>query len=180
MTWLEELREARRRSGTKDPTARYAQLATVEAGEPRCRTLVVRGVDPEAGEIAFVSDLRAGKGSQLAARPTAELCWYLPRPRVQLRLRGPVRRLDGAGTAAAWRQLSPGARGPFLGPPPGTPRLPDDAFPPRSEDPEPPDAFGAYRLRVERADVLHLRPSPQVRTLYLRDGDGWSATPLRP
>ena len=62
--WVVALRRAQRRS-RRHAIARYAQLATVEAGAPRCRTVVVRGVDAERGAVWFVTDGRSAKAAQL-------------------------------------------------------------------------------------------------------------------
>jgi len=177
MTWQEALRRAKRRA-KKHPVARYAQLATVDEGEARCRTVVVRGIDDDG--IGFVTDGRSAKVGQLAANDRAELCWYFVGLREQFRLRGLIETLEGGARAEAWAQLSPPGRGTFFNPPPGTPRSEEDTFVSESHAPEPPDTFVAMALRAERVERLELRPSPHERTAWTLDGEAWVEERLRP
>ena len=177
--WVVALRRAQRRS-RRHAIARYAQLATVEAGAPRCRTVVVRGVDAERGAVWFVTDGRSAKAAQLVADPRAEICWYFAGLREQYRLRGAIEPLEPAARQEAWEGLSPASRAVFFAPPPGTPRGEGDRFAETSEAPEPPACFRALRLVVARAELLELRPSPHERRAWVREGEGWVSARLRP
>ncbi|MFM7648877.1 MAG: pyridoxamine 5'-phosphate oxidase family protein, partial [Cyanobium sp.] len=80
--WRALLRGAREREG-RSPAARWLQLATVAGdGTPRVRTLVFRGWAGDTG-LDLLTDARSAKADQLARQPAVELCWLLPRARMQ-------------------------------------------------------------------------------------------------
>lgn len=176
-SWRNDLEAARHR-GRRDPTSRYAQLATVAPdGHPRCRTVVVRRVDDDA--IVFVTDARSAKVADLDHEPWAELCWYFRDARAQFRLAGKVAPLDAAETSALWEAMSEAGRRSFAWPPPGAPLADPDAF--EVEAPAtPPDTFLALRLEVHAVDELELRPSPHRRRRYERVDGTWRAEPVNP
>ena len=79
--------------------ANAVQLATVDAdGRPSVRTVLVKALD-ERG-IVFYTGYDSAKGRDLAANPNASAVFaWLPLER-QVRLSGPVERVDAAETAA--------------------------------------------------------------------------------
>src|SRR5262245_34049242 len=88
--WREALDEALG-AHAGEPSARYAQLATVRPdGRPANRTVVVRGLLDPGGRPVVTTDARSAKAGDLAERPWAELCWYFPGTREQFRLLGRV------------------------------------------------------------------------------------------
>ena len=74
-----------------DPNA--ACLATVDSqGFPAARMVLVKQID-ERG-FAFYTNLHSAKGQDLEENPRAALCFYWKSFRHQVRIRGPVIRLD--------------------------------------------------------------------------------------
>ena len=83
--WRPLLRAAREREG-RSPQARWLQLATLAPdGSPRVRTLVFRGW-AESASLDLLSDARSAKAAEVEHQPLVELCWLLPKARVQFRL----------------------------------------------------------------------------------------------
>lgn len=66
---------------------------TDDKGRPTARCMTVREINAE-GRILFVSDRRTRKDDHLRARPDTELCFWLPKERVQIRLTGQAGVID--------------------------------------------------------------------------------------
>jgi pyridoxamine 5'-phosphate oxidase len=70
-------------------------LATVDAeGRPDARIVLLRGIDDRG--LSFFTNYDSVKGAQLASNPHAAAVWGWPRRHRQVRVRGPVERLDPA------------------------------------------------------------------------------------
>lgn len=94
-TWLDQLLqwfdEAVMSGGSPEPNA--VQLATVdESGRPAVRTVLAKGID-ERG-VRFFTNLESAKARDLVARPWASLVFVWLAHERQVRLSGPVARLD--------------------------------------------------------------------------------------
>ena len=78
----------------RDPNA--MSLATVDSeGLPDVRTVLLKGVD--ARGFVFYTNTESQKGRELAANPKAALLFYWKSLNRQVRIRGPVERVTGAG-----------------------------------------------------------------------------------
>jgi pyridoxamine 5'-phosphate oxidase len=185
-----------------DATAWFVQLATLDQDHrPANRTVVVRRILPETGDLIITTDARSQKITHLRAAqvraahvrpaPDAALCWYLLAARQQFRIRGKVTIVDDAAPSAAdqalrrqlWQDLGPRTQQTFYGPPPGAPRAAHDAsggaLP--DDDAAPPDSFALLILTPEAVDHLDLNYTPHRRTVYRRQPDGaWTAEPITP
>lgn len=110
-TWLEQLRtwfaQAIADDRIDEPNA--MQVATVDAaGRPDLRTVLARGFD--AAGVVFYTNYDSAKGRQLAANPVAAALFsWLPLER-QVRLRGPVAKVDPAETARYFASRPRGAQ----------------------------------------------------------------------
>jgi pyridoxamine 5'-phosphate oxidase len=110
-TWLEQLRtwfgQALADNRVSEPNA--MQVATADAeGRPDIRTVLARGFD--AAGVVFYTNYDSAKGRQLAANPVAAALFsWLPLER-QVRLRGPVARVDPAETASYFASRPRGAQ----------------------------------------------------------------------
>ena len=190
-TWLEQLR-LWFTDASADPSvveANAMQVATVDtAGRPSVRTVLVKGLD-ERG-VVFYTNYESAKARDLDARPyaAAVLVWLsLER---QVRLSGPVTRVDRAETEAYFASRPRGSQlGAWASPQstvvPSRAVLEDAARAIEerfagSEVPAPPN-WGGYRLVPEvvefwqgRADRLH------DRIRYRLDGDAWVIERLAP
>jgi len=110
-TWLEQLRiwfgQAIADERIGEPNA--MQVATADAaGRPDLRTVLARGFD-EAG-VVFYTNYSSAKGRQLADNPVAAALFsWLPLER-QVRLRGPVAKVERAETARYFASRPRGAQ----------------------------------------------------------------------
>lgn len=182
--WLREARDA----AQAEPNA--AALATVDAeGRPAVRMVLVKGVS-EAG-VSFFTNYGSRKARELAANPHAALCLWWDRLERQVRVEGPVARLDDEANDAYFARRPRGSQLAAWASEQSAP-LPDREaltsrlealrarYPEGSPVPRPPH-WGGYRLRFEAAELwqggedrLH------DRFRYERDGDGWTVTRLAP
>ncbi len=165
-----------------NPTARYAQLATVRPdGRPAARTLVFRGFLDGSDALTFTADARSRK---LAETGRVELCWYLAASREQFRIAGTLRAV-GPGDPdcdSAWAGLSDGSRRTFAWPEPGAPRAEPSAFEVEIPDASrPPSNFRLLVLDPDGVDHLELRGDPHRRRIArLGPGGGWSVEEVNP
>lgn len=190
-TWLDQLRlwfhDALAEQTVVEANA--MQVATVDgAGRPSVRTVLVKGLD-ERG-IVFYTNYESAKARDLEANPyaAAVLAW-LPLER-QVRLSGPVTRVDRAETEAYHASRPRGSQLAAWASPQSSVvasrgvledavRALEDRFA-GAEVPAPPN-WGGYRLAPDevefwqgRADRLH------DRVRYRREGDAWTIERLAP
>lgn len=87
--WLQQARETER----EPVEANSMHLATVDAtGRPHCRVLLLKGVDEQG--FTFFGNYQSAKGQELAANPYAAMTFFWPGLERQVRIEGPVARLD--------------------------------------------------------------------------------------
>jgi len=103
-TWLAEARDA----GLHEPDA--AALATATAdGVPSVRMVLVRGIDENG--LRFYTSYESRKAGELALNPMAALVFHwLPPLGRQVRVEGPVERLDEADSRAYFESRPRGSR----------------------------------------------------------------------
>ncbi len=90
--WFEEAKQA-------TPLAEAMALATVdESGSPAVRFVLLKAFAPEGFD--FFTDYRSDKGDDLDANPRAALAFWWPQLGRQVRIVGPVARLDEAASDA--------------------------------------------------------------------------------
>jgi pyridoxamine 5'-phosphate oxidase len=100
-TWLEQLRTWLHEALSNDAVfeANAMQVATVDPeGRPSVRTVLAKGVD-ERG-VVFYTNYESAKGRDLAARPYAGAVLFWAALERQVRIRGPIERVDRAETEA--------------------------------------------------------------------------------
>jgi PPOX class probable FMN-dependent enzyme len=121
----------------KDPTSKYMQLATATAdGDVSCRAVVYRGFQEQVSGpndlaafyyLKTITDRRSNKVNDITSNPRAEICWYFPNTREQLRIKGTLRLITAdeqdaqwsRARSIQWKQLSDNARAQFYWPSPG-------------------------------------------------------------
>ncbi|MCC5791181.1 MAG: pyridoxamine 5'-phosphate oxidase [Legionellaceae bacterium] len=95
--WFEEALKVER----ADPTAMV--LSTVDTqGYPDSRVVLLKGIHEEA--FLFYTNYQSRKGQQMAQTPYAALNFYWPEMARQIRLRGPVTKVDAAQSDAYFAQ----------------------------------------------------------------------------
>jgi general stress protein 26 len=78
-------------------------LATCnDRGEPTARCMVLRDID-RSGQLWFVSDRRTRKDDHIRTNPATEVCLWLPKELVQIRISGRATAMD-ATTDQFFRQ----------------------------------------------------------------------------
>jgi pyridoxamine 5'-phosphate oxidase len=79
------------------PNPNAFSLATVDAdGRPSVRTLLCKGIDPDAGFIEFFTNYNSRKGRALSANPRAAACFHWDALERQVRVEGLVVRSSAA------------------------------------------------------------------------------------
>jgi pyridoxamine 5'-phosphate oxidase len=182
-----ELLERARRASPFDPTA--AALATADArGRPSVRVVLVKAFD--ARGFVFHTNRESRKGRELAENPRAALCFHWPAIGEQVRAEGEVSPLGDAESDAyfatrprasrigAWasRQSARlGSREELL----AAVRAVEARFA-GGEVPRPP-FWGGYVLRPESIEFwTSAEDRLHERTLFVREGAGWSESSLYP
>jgi hypothetical protein len=142
-----------------------AVLATVDAGRPDARTVILREVDADARSIAVYSDSRAAKVAQLAAQPAAVLVCWSRQLGWQLRLKLAVTvETDGIAVTSRWAhvKLSPSAEDYLSAIAPGSPLQAADSLPAASER----EHFAVLEARVLAIDWLELHRDGHRRAAF--------------
>lgn len=147
--------------------ARHPTLATIGPNGPELRTLVLRRADPIAKTLELHTDSASPKVAQINIDPRVALHVWVPKERLQIRLRALAQ--VNAGDQALFNQLPPEAQANYGGPMPGRPLPTPDGGP----DPE---RFASIHLQVTEIDALVLS-DPHIRAIYAApDWDGaWVA-----
>jgi pyridoxamine 5'-phosphate oxidase len=163
-------------------------LATATAdGVPSVRMVLLKGAD-ERG-LTFFTNYDSRKGAELAANPRAALLAYWPGLGRQVRVEGPVTRLD-PGESDAYFATRPAGSRLSAAASPQSAVIPDRAELERrvadlrgrhGDDPPRPESWGGYLLAPatwefwqHRDDRLH------DRLRYRRDGTAWLVERLAP
>ena len=136
--------------------ARHPTLATIGQDGPELRTLVLRGVDREASMLELHTDMASPKVAQIVAEPRVALHVWIPRDRLQIRLKGQA--IVERGDPALFARLPAAARANYGGAVPGSP-------PGQQTKEGDPARFGAIRLTVHEIDALVLA-EPHIRAIY--------------
>lgn len=170
-----------------DPTA--MSLATVSPdGNPSVRIVLLKGVD-ERGFV-FYTNLDSRKGRELIATPRVALCFYWPALDTQIRIEGTVEAVTDAEADAyfasraresqigAWASLQSetlASRAELLSRVAEVEKLYANQPVPR------PPHWTGRRVVPERIEFWHAGEYRlHDRTLYERDGDGWTRRRLFP
>ncbi len=186
ITAIKQMLKAELLSGRVLPAA----LATAvgRGGGASARMVVVRGLDTKLMELWFSTDVRSAKVADLAAAPQGELCIWLHRLRVQVRLRchwrmiggGAGRGRDRTRWLAAWGEHSPHARRLFAGAMPAKPYARSLRPMPTIIGHEPPESFAVCVGRVLQIDALVLGRPQHQRYVHKRAAGCWQSQRVNP
>ena len=177
-----------RRHGFHVPT-----FATVGLdGAPCVRSVVLRRVLPEAGEIHCHTDVRSAKVAEIAREPRVAWHFYAPEHKLQLRVAAIAEfHATGARADEGWARSALSSRRCYLAPrAPGaacdapSPNLPVGILDrrPTEEETLPGRAnFGVVVTRAVAIDWLYLASEGHQRARFTRGANGaWSASWLEP
>ena len=174
--WLEEA-----------PEERIALATATREGVPSLRMVLLKGVD-ERG-LTFYTSYESRKGRELEENPRAALLVYSPALGRQVRIEGPVTRVDAEESDAYWETRPAGSRISAAASPQSAVVEGRDAVEALvarvraefGEDPPRPASWGGFRLVPEtyefwqhRDDRLH------DRLRYRRQGESWTVERLAP
>ena len=181
--WFEEARE----QGAFEPQAVALATATPD-GVPSARMVLMKGFD-ERG-ITFFTNYGSRKGGELEANPHAALVFHWPEVGRQVRIEGPVSRMDRSETEAYARSRERASQLSALASPQSRP-VPDRAWLERRVEEldrehagvELPvsDDWGGYRLEPSAWEFLEHRPNRlHDRFRYERSDGDWRVERLGP
>jgi pyridoxamine 5'-phosphate oxidase len=182
-SWLDEARAAE----GYDADAMAVATATPD-GAPSARVVLLKGFD-ERG-IVFFTNYGSRKGDELAANPRAALLFHWPAIGRQVRIEGPVTRVDRADSEAYARSRPRQSQLSALASPQSRP-VPDREWLERRVEEldrehagaELPvrDDWGGYRVEPEAWEFWQHRDNRlHDRHRYERDGSGWRVERLAP
>lgn len=177
-----------RRHGFHVPT-----FATVGLdGAPCARSVVLRRVSPEVGEIWCHTDVRSAKVAEIAREPRVSWHFYAPEAKLQLRVAA-IAEFQATGPRAddGWARSALSSRRCYLAPrAPGaacdapSPNLPPGILDrrPTEEETLPGRAnFGVVITRATEIDWLYLASEGHQRARFTRGADGvWSGAWIEP
>ena len=181
--WFEEARER----GGVEPQAVALATATPD-GIPSARMVLMKGFD-ERG-LTFFTNYASRKGEELEANPQAALLFHWPELGRQVRIEGPVARVERAETEAYARSRERASQLSALASPQSRP-IPDrawlerrveelDSEHARAELPVSGD-WGGYRLEPRAWEFWEHRPNRlHDRLRYERSDGAWRAERLAP
>jgi len=184
---FQSLFEKAKRSEPGDATA--CCLATAEAdGRPTARMVLLKGV--AADGFVFFTNYGSRKAAQLDANPRAALCFYWSSLDRQVRVEGPVERLDAAESDAYYASRPRGSRIAAWASKQSQPLASRADLVARvarleakylgREVPRP-DFWGGYRLAPERIEIWHNQLYRlHDRFVYRATSDGWDRQRLYP
>lgn len=166
-------------------------LATVDAdGRPDVRIVLLKGVDEQG--FTFFTNLESTKAVQLAASPSAALCFHWKSQRRQVRVRGPVTPVSTAEADAYFASRAAQSRISAIASDQSRPMASRAAFEQRVAElsviygdgpdiPRPPH-WGGFRLapsEIEFWQDQSFRMHDRLR-FYRKDAGGWATVRLYP
>jgi len=174
-------------AGVRQPDAMTLATAAPD-GSVSARTVLLRGLDEHG--FSFFTNLESAKGVQLAANPRAALVFHWREQERQVRVAGPVRRVDDAAATDYWASRPRGHRVSAWASPQSTvvdqatlvARVDDVEARFAGADPPLPPFWGGFIVGVDELELWQGRPDRlHDRVRYRRDvRAGWIRERLAP
>jgi pyridoxamine 5'-phosphate oxidase len=181
--WFDAAREA----GMRLAEAAAVATATPE-GVPSVRMVLVKERGPDG--FVFYTNFGSRKGRELSANPWAALLFHWDVLGRQVRIEGPVRRMNRDESAPYIRSRPRGSQISALASPQSQPVESREQLERRvaelterfaAEDPPLPENWGGFRVSPERFEFWqHRRDRLHDRLLYTRADEGWRLERLAP
>jgi hypothetical protein len=178
-------------AGSASSPFHTAVLGTVEDGEPRLRTVVLRSADRASSRVLCHTDARSAKVRQIGDGAPVSWLLYDPGRKIQLRLEGRARIHDDDALAdERWRASAAGSRRCYLVEPgPGAvlqragSTLPEAVRERRPEAGETATGranFAVVAAEIDSIDWLYLTADGHRRARFLRRRDRWEGDWIAP
>lgn len=174
-------------AGVRQPDAMTLATNTT-AGAVAARTVLLRGFDDDG--FTFFTNLESAKGAELSAHPRAALVLHWREQERQVRVVGPVRRVDDAAAERYWKSRPRGHRISAWASPQSRvvdradleARVADVESRYEHDDPPLPPFWGGFVVGVDEVEFWQGRPDRlHDRVRYRRDEQGgWLRERLAP
>lgn len=146
----------------KDSAARLCTVSTVtEAGEPRARTMIMRGVDRKTPSVMFYTDRRSDKVREVQKNPLVSICYYSFQQKFQVRLAGEADlHVENTLSEKAWEMVPESEYGDYAGQDaPGA----VTGRPIHQLGSDPRKNFSVIRVQIREAEWLQIGPGGNHR-----------------
>ncbi|MCF8262796.1 MAG: pyridoxamine 5'-phosphate oxidase family protein [Melioribacteraceae bacterium] len=166
-------------------------FATIYNSVPKIRTVVLRKVDIEKGEIIFHTDIRSGKIAEIAENPMVSCLFYSRLLREQIRIEGNAKIFTkGELFEKQWLNSLPNSRKCYLAENAPSSKIdkPISTIPEKFSKRNPTSGesesgkknFAVVTIKIEKIDWLYLRSGGHIRALFRKEGNDWLSNWLVP
>ena len=180
--WMDEFRA----TGAEDATA-FALSTVSSDGHPYARIVLLKAL--EQGRMQFFTHYTSKKGRDLAANPFAHALFFWPSQERQVRVFGPVSRVDSAWSTQYFNSRPAESRRGAIASDQSAPiesrAALDGQFQALQATPDAalqrPEGWGGYALEIQRIEFWQGRPSRMHdRLVFTKQDAAWHVQRLQP
>lgn len=156
---------------------RYFTLATIENGQPRQRTVVLRKTLADLS-LVFYTDTRTQKIADIKQSPACSALFYNPKKLLQIRVKGTAELIrDKEQIATYWQTVQEASKKDYTtNMAPGTPIKNPDAVSYNLEE----NYFCPVKIIPNSIEYLQLKRPNHLRVLFSRNDSDWTGEFLVP